>query len=134
MERLIEQVYEQYMMKGFDVVGIGEKNAEVLDRVAEKLYEYEQAEEEGNLVQLPCKVGRTVYQIVLLDVENGKLICRIWKGKLIKYDIYEITMGFWIKEEETKEKHFMPISSFERTVFLTKEEAEAKRKEMEESK
>lgn len=108
----------------------------------EKLATYEDAEEQGLLIRLPCKVGDPVY---LIDRdENNKF--KIYEGKWervsivqtskdgsfklrgeISYDIYDCffndgrTMkhGMYVGQERTK---------IGEVVFLTKAEAEAKLK------
>jgi hypothetical protein len=62
-ERLTYRDYEQIGIKDLDVYGIGEKNADALDNAARKLYEYEEKEEQGLLIELPCKIGSIVYFI-----------------------------------------------------------------------
>lgn len=122
-------------------------NAEYWLKVYFKLKDYEDAEEQGLLLRLPCKVGDTVY---LIDRdENNKL--KVYEGKWkrvsliqtskdglfnlcgeISYDIYDCfyddgrTMkhGMYVGQERTK---------IGKVVFLTKAEAEAKLKEMERS-
>lgn len=114
-------------------------------KVAEKLKNYEDAEEQGLHLRVPCKVGDVVY---LIDKdENNKL--KVYEGKWrrvslvqtqkegsfelcgeISYDIYDCfcndgrTMkhGMFVGQGNTK---------IGEVVFLTKEEAEAKLKEME---
>ena len=76
---------------------------EAIDRLAE----YETAEEEGRLVVLPCKVGRTVY-CILYTLAFGEI-----GDKAEKH--YFIT--------ETKFEYGM-IDDLNETVFLTREEAE----------
>lgn len=111
----------------------------------EKLAAYEDAEEQGLLLRLPCKVGDTVY---LIDRdENNKF--KVYEGKWervslvqtskdglfnlcgeISYDIYDcfyddgriMKHGMYVVQESTK---------IGEIVFLTKEKAEAKLKEME---
>lgn len=73
----------------------------------EKLSAYETAEEEGRLVVLPCKVGRTVY-CILYTLAFGEI-----GDKAEKH--YFIT--------ETKFEYGM-IDDLNETVFLTREEAE----------
>lgn len=73
----------------------------------EKLAAYEDAEEHGLLLRLPCKVGDTVYHIAgrrILEVENVNLF----------FLLLSVAEG-----------------RFGKTVFLTCDEAEAKLKEME---
>lgn len=167
MERFIEQVYEQYLMKGFDVVGIGEKNAEVLDRVAEKLYEYEQAEEEGKLLKLPVSIGDTVYVFCECEMIPRKLdgtlyssngyygtatgyycpyedSCPHESDECVDFDcdrfqqksaVFEDTVSLIMVKEDavfisTENCNICGMVGV--SVFLTREEAEAKRKEMEE--
>ena len=92
----------------------------------EQLKEYQQLEEQGLLLRLPCKVGDTAYCI-----EDKK----IWDCIVDKVTISR-TNGVWF---EVKTPKSMPdISAIEytenafgETVFLTKAEAEQKLKEME---
>lgn len=111
----------------------------------EKLAAYEDAEEQGLLLRLPCKVGDEVY---LIDRdENNKP--KIYEGKWVRvsivqaskdgsfelcgeisYDVYD----YFCNDGRTM-KHEMFVGQ-ERTkigevVFLTKSEAEAELKEME---
>lgn len=75
-----------------------------LEEIAERLANREQAEEQGLLLRLPCKVGDTVYHVVqgrVLEVENVDLF----------FLLLSVAEG-----------------RFKKTVFLTKEEAEAKLK------
>lgn len=84
----------------------GTDECPVLNKVADKLGEYEWLEEEGLLVKLPCKVGDTVYHVAggrILEVEN--------------VDLFFLLLS-------------VAESRFGNTVFLTCEEAEKKLKEM----
>lgn len=93
--------------------------------VLQKLADYEDLEEQGRLIKLPCKVGDTVYCI-----EDKK----IWDCIVDKVTISR-TNGVWF---EVKTPKSMPdISAIEYTentfgesVFLTQAEAEQKLKEM----
>lgn len=95
--------------------------------IVTKLAEYEDLEEQGKLIKLPCAVGDTVYivsrgdilsisvsgiQIFLLD---GELVTQIECTNFVSYGY----MHFLTKE-------------IGRVVFLTKESAEAALKEMSE--
>jgi len=71
----------------------------------EKLADYEDLEEQGRLIKLPCKVGDDVYYI--LGIPN-KTPCTIDKCTFELSDINKIG----------------------KTLFLTREEAEAKLKEL----
>lgn len=110
----------------------------------EKLAAYEDAEEQGQILRPPCKVGDTVY---LIDRdENNKF--KVYEGKWervslvqtskdgpfnlcgeISYDIYDcfyddgrpMKHGMYVGQESTK---------IGEVVFFIKEEAEAKLKEI----
>ena len=113
--------------------------------IINKLAEYEDLEEQGLLLRLPCKVGDTVYVIDrgednTLQVYEGKWECVSLfqtskdgsfnvRGE-ITYDIYDYfyddgrTMkhGMYVGQESTK---------IGEVVFFTRAEAEAKLKELE---
>ncbi len=93
-------------------------------KVYDKLAHYEDLEEQGRLVVLPCKVGDKVYFIrptdfkpELTETEVEKLVLkkRGWHMKLECNSFYETT-----------------CNSIGKTVFFTKEEAEAKLAELKE--
>ncbi len=107
------------------------KSNVTIKEVCDKLADYENLEEQGRLIKLPCKVGDTVYV-------NGVLGCgEAEEYRVIRVD-YHSTLG-------TEKNEFYieallcanPDSSiafydkhFGKTVFLTKSEAEAKLKEL----
>ena len=100
--------------KGQCVACIGcieESNCKVecgaIDDCLNKLAEYETAEEEGRLVVLPCKVGRTVYHI-LYTLAFGEIGDKAEKHYFIRETSFEYGM----------------IDDLNETVFLTREEAE----------
>lgn len=99
MERLTERI---------DNVPDGESGIWVKEHdyvsAAEKLAEYEDLEEQGRLIKLPCKVGDTVYFI-----KNSETIVKR-KADMIFIGI------FW--------------EEFGKKWFPTREEAEAKLKEL----
>ena len=82
----------------------------------EKLADYEDAEEQGLLLRLPCKVGDTVYIIIAKSISKQRIKEIIIDGYGIKF--------------KTKRRVFGLCDVFY-TVFLTKEEAEDKLAEME---
>lgn len=86
----------------------------------EKLYRLENLEEQGRLIELPCKVGDIVYRIfAYCDSESGA-VCSVHTCPC-DYKNYEIF-----------EKKF-EVSDFDKigkTIFLNKSEAEAKLKGM----
>ena len=85
-------------------------NVEGMTAALDKLAAYEDAEEQGRLVRLPRKVGGTVFQI------GGRGPCeplRIYESA-VKSLIFDTTAGFAFDER-----------AIGKTVFLTREEAEA---------
>ena len=77
-----------------------------VDKLKNALGKYEDAEEQGLLLRLPCKVGSTVYHIAnkrILEVENA--------------DVFFLCLC-------------VAEGRFGKTVFLTQAEAEKKLKEM----
>ena len=92
-------------------VGINEfryYNYDDFQKLAQKLAHYEDLEEAGRLITLPCAVGDTVW-----------MVCRDYNWKGCKYRYVKKTIL----------DHFM-IPSINRTVFLTKEEAEKELQEL----
>lgn len=89
----------------------------------EKLADYEDLEEQGRLVILPCKVGDKVYGLSM--------------GKIIRLTVNEISI-FCMKGEKiinakcqnNDEFRNYVEREFGKTVFLTTSEAEAKLKEL----
>lgn len=81
-------------------------NAEYWLKVYFKLKDYEDLEEQGRLIKLPCKVGDTVYHVV-----QGRIV------EVSNVDLFFLL--FSVAENR-----------FNNSVFLTKSEAEAKLKEL----
>lgn len=128
MERLtkISEIGNAYYPKCFEepCCGMGEclddKCSLMLD-ACKKLAEYEQLEEQGLLVRLPCKVGDDLYCIV-----NGEV-------KKLKVHSFGVS-DFEITDIEFKYVDGFKIVRFVgelgKTVFLTREEAKKKLEEM----
>lgn len=110
-------------------VGISEcryYNYNDFQKIAGKLAYYEDLEEQGKLILLPCKVGDVVYSIQGL---NGKPEqCEPYT--VTDITIYEYTITIHITDEWLFCRNIYP-DDIGKTVFLTKEEAEQKVKERE---
>ena len=117
MERLTEKVFGFVQLKAcgndFCKETCAEHDEEKscknchIQKAFEKLAEYEDLEEQGLLLKLPCKVGSTVYHIAnkrILEVEN--------------VDVFFLCLC-------------VAEGRFGKTVFLTQKDAEQKLKEME---
>lgn len=106
----------------------------------EKLAEYEDAEEQGLLLRLPCGIGADVYSIpsktnFLLNLLNR----HEGENRVFHQTVERITnkKGGWYMECDSDLKYgtgrILLDTSYGVTWFLSREEAEAKLKEMEES-
>lgn len=102
------------------------------DKILTKLAVYEDLEEQGLLVRLPCKIGDTVYR-----VNAGA------KQPIIPMTVSEIHFLCYKNERtvrfDTIDKEYMGESCYRledigRIVFLTHEEAEKKLEEMKNDK
>lgn len=113
MERLTYKTIKGEAMGNSSVADIGD--------ILGKLAEYEDLEEQGLLLRLPCKVGTSVY-MVSQDCGGDKLDCM--RGDC------EGCPCLYSFVEENKFEAYM-LEDIGKTVFLTKEEAEQKLKEME---
>lgn len=98
MERLTIKIKNGYF---FRLPNVSDRKAqdEYIEKLSKKIGEYEDAEEQGLLLRLPCKVGDTVYSVV----KDGLQIIEL------KFSL---------------ELYARRMSDFGKTVFLTKEEAE----------
>ena len=134
-----------------------EPDCEEIDAVYRKLKDYEDAEEQGLLLKLPCKVGDTVYADSTIlpiedmecyeDIENkipsyfpGRVVSfRFAKRNWMKIAVKTKWLREWIDDETGPESDYIEceknftilLSMIGKTVFITREEAEAKLKEME---
>lgn len=79
--------------------------------VIDKLADYEDLEEQGLLLRLPCPIGTTVY-VIYKEWEE------IYDGDSWYYDIYE------------EEFHPYMLEGVGKEIFLTYEEAETKLREL----
>lgn len=131
MERLTERYVPNDEKSGISGIEVFESenkiplvkvlSGEYLYPAIEKLATYEDLEEQGLLVRLPCKVGDTVYvptrnfvselRITLVSVDTNDMT--MYFSWLLNIGIYPNLDGFFGRE-------------LGKTVFLTREEAEKK--------
>lgn len=100
------------------------RNLWAMANLRETLKKYEDLEEQGRLIKLPCKVGEIVYK------PNPITLKEIVEIKIESVFITESDIN--ISGRTTKKKYTFCCNSkdFSKTVFLTKAEAEAKLKEL----
>ena len=102
-------------------------NGCIVPKLYKHLAEYEELEEQGLLLKLPCKIGDTVYQLINSHIYEYKVIgiCfDIFQNKWMYEVAYQIGLEWF--------KTMCDFDAFgkSKTVFLTKEEAEEKLKEL----
>ena len=96
------------------------------NKLLTKLGEYEDLEEQGLLLRLPVKSGDTLYAI---GFNNNRPF--VYESVVLSILITEKEIVFNVKVAEFEINSQLKQSMFGKTVFLTKEEAEQKLKEME---
>lgn len=128
------------------IIGVGNKTCEefcknavdgckncYIQQVFKKLADYEDLEEQGLLVRLPCKVGNIVWELCLCDDGNYRIFQMIVKS-ISKYGTLrqvEKDVTIWhIYAESDYTYMYKSFADFGKTVFSTKEEAEKKLEEM----
>lgn len=104
MSRLTK-TYSDGMHGASDSLPCGENSYDYKNLLIEKLGEYEDLEEQGRLIKLPCKVGTNVYYILGIPNETP---C------IIESCVFELS----------------DIHKIGKTLFLTKSEAEARLEEL----
>lgn len=88
----------------------------------DKLAEYEDLEEKGLLLRLPIPIGTTVYKFEPLAKRTKRYI----KTTITRYEVFNDSIWFTFANGLGRN-----IEDFGKYVFLTKDEAEQKLKEME---
>ncbi|MBQ3513453.1 MAG: hypothetical protein IJA32_06600 [Lachnospiraceae bacterium] len=94
-----------------------------IQKAIEKLAEYEDAEEQGLFLRLPCKVGDTIYRINIGAKEpiiKMRVLQVQWKQLHKDRVIIRIDA---INDDDMGESCYL-LEDIGKTVFLTKEEAE----------
>lgn len=92
------------------------RNLWVMADLREKLKEYEDLEEQGRLIKLPCKAGDTVYEIAGATTHGYGYgwKCLTYEKAYVHETVFNLGR----------------LNDIGKTVFLTREEAEAKLKEL----
>ena len=115
-----------------------EPDCEEIDAVYRKLKDYEDAEDQGLLLKLPCRIGSDVY--IVPSEMNFRM--NIFAGHPENNRVYHqkvalisFTENGWYMEGDKDRKYdtvrILSEKMYKETWFLSQEEAEAKLKEME---
>lgn len=134
----------------------GAGNCKTVENMIKKLATYEDLEEQGLLVRLPCKVGDIVYvDSAILPIEDmecyedidnkiplyfqGRVVSfRFAKRNWVKIAVKAKWLYEWIDDETGPESDYIEgeknfsilLSTIGKNVFLTREEAEKKLEEI----
>lgn len=95
--------------------------------VLQKLADYEDLEEQGRLIKLPCKVGDTVYEIHYTNRQYVILSHVVSKFVIIPYRFPRVEIYF---ENENGFSTSDLLGQLNEDLFLTRVEAEAKLEEL----
>ena len=113
----------------------GAGNCKTVENMIKKLATYEDLEEQGLLVRLPCKLKDKLYHFYGIDLEDNfadaisdQIIMEVVATEFI-IDSYEIAIKCITDWNSPYE--YLPVAEFGTTVFLTREDAERKLKELE---
>lgn len=134
----------------------GAGNCKTIENMIKKLATYEDLEEQGLLVRLPCKVGDIVYvDSAILPIEDiecyediGNKIPSYFQGRVVSFRFAKRNwvkiavkakwLHEWIDDETGLESDYIEcekyfsilLSTIGKTVFLTREEADKKLEEL----
>lgn len=128
MERLTK-TYSDGTHGASDSLPCGENSYDYKNLLIEKLGKYEDLEEQGRLIELPCKVGDKIF----LDFTGfGKDIDKftVKDFHLDCFEDGEITLFCDYESNDRTLSGQINVMEFGKTVFFTKSEAEAKLKEL----
>lgn len=108
------------------------KEHQQLSEWLEELKSYKNLKKQGKLPKLPCAVGDTVYEVdkaILYDENIEPIECKVEHITVFKTNIYfSVTV---IKGHGSGCTYEFELKDFGKTVFLTREEAEAALKALE---
>lgn len=117
---------ERLTKRGFNfITDLAKRDVDswVIAKCLSRLQKYEDLEEQGLLLKLPCKVGDTVYRIIKeFRTRRNKII----SGKVYRIALTDIEMQIFIDKWQSK-------GIYGKTVFLTQAEAEEALRKMNET-
>ena len=130
-ERLTMQEAIKHCEEKTDCTQCGEEHRQLAEWLKE-LQKYKDLEEQGRLIELPCKIGDTVYYI---NTHNRLSLFKntVYEAKVARFVTtrYGTSIVIQIRNEYGCTELYSE-DNYNKTVFLTKEEAEAALKGVEE--
>lgn len=119
----LRRTADTFIKSGYAVDGIAkcfEESADTIEQLTEELKQYKDKQEQGLLIELPCKVGDTVYQIGKGHYEIGT--------DITEYTVTAITISQKDITISVKDKNQLgfPVSAIYlgKRLYLTRSEAE----------
>ncbi len=95
-----------------------------IQKCFDRLGELEDKLENGTIIELPCKVGDTVWYIAFGQIYKGKVHAITFGGR------NNVKGGQIHIYDYDKDNASLKLSEFNKTIFFTKEEAEVRLKEL----
>lgn len=134
---LSDEEFDEYMSSmlsvGIDstmgLLALFYRNLWAMSDLRERLKEYEDYEEQGRLIKLPCKVGDKIF----LDFSGFGKDVDEFMVKDFHLDCFEDGGVILFCDYESNDRIFsgqIDVTEFGKTVFITKSEAEAKLEEL----
>ena len=121
-----EEILENLLYDPFSsvtgLIALFYRNLWAMADLREKLKEYEDAEEQGGLLKLPWKVGTSIYMINHYWIDEGR-ICGIAEADDTDCFCYKVYC-------DPDDYTMVAVADFNKTWFLTREEAEQALKQM----
>ena len=121
----LRRTAETFEKSGYGVDGITKcfkESADTIEQLAEELKQYKDKEEQGLLIELPCKVGDTVY-FPIYDYHDSAIIETIRNeenGVFFDWVQYEVGVDC----TEVWDNGTFTLEMVGKSVFLTRSEAE----------
>lgn len=133
MERLTRKVGKEYISTNidyFELINLDDEEWNKFVKVIEKLGKYEDLEEQGRLIVLPCTIGDTIYEVHYkhkCDIcENNNVNCGLRGGNA---ECVENIVD--ILERKFDLAHYsIYTQKLRKSYYLTREEAERRLEEL----
>ena len=104
-------------------------NCEITTSICEKLGKYEDLDEQGRLVKLPCKIGDVIYR-VNAGAKEPVIKMRVLQVNYKQLHKDRIIIRIDAMNDNDMGESCYLLDDFGKNVFITKSEAEAKLKEL----
>jgi len=112
---------------GYERISAGTTNQQLINKLAY----YEDLEEKGRLIKLPCKRGESLWMIIMSGIKNKKAEWDMLEVICTGFSCYKSELKIsTITKDKNKYKNKVLLSDIGISIFLTKIEAEVKLKNL----